>query len=133
MSDTNTSVVSFAPTLIVDANAVAAATLARQLSLCGYSADVAITCVAAKAAAHARHYRSLVFAADLSLGTDLMCLASLRNKLPRIWIVVISASARWDARNATLRHCADAVLTRPVSIEDLSFRLQAFSHRSRPP
>jgi two-component system, OmpR family, response regulator len=133
VSDTNTSVVTYSPTLVVDANATAAANLARQLSNRGFAADVAITCLAAKAAAHARHYRALVFAADLSLGTDLMCLASLRNKLPRTWIIVISANEPHDAQCAILRHCADAVLSRPLSIEDLVFRLEAFSHRSRPP
>jgi DNA-binding response OmpR family regulator len=133
VSDINTTVAGYSPTLVVDANAPAAANLARRLTNRGFPADVAITCLAAKAAAHTRHYRSLVYTADLSCGTDLMCLASLRNKLPRTWIIVIGTNSPQDAQNATLRHCADALLGTPLSIEDLIFRLAAFSHRSRPP
>jgi DNA-binding response OmpR family regulator len=132
VSDIDAPVMRYSPILIVNADAAAAADLVRQLAMRGCSADVAITCTAAKAAAHGKHYRSLVLVADPSRAADLACLSSLRSRLPAIWIIVIGMNAAQDAQNATLRHCADAMLTRPFSLDDLIFRLSAFSHRPRP-
>jgi DNA-binding response OmpR family regulator len=133
MSDIDERIVKYSPILVVDAEAAEAADLSRQLNMSGWSADVAISCRAAKAAAQARHYRSLVLVADPNQPSDLACLASLRSRLPSTWIIVIGVNAAEDGQNATLRHCADALLTKPFSMDDLIFRLSAFSHRPRPP
>jgi DNA-binding response OmpR family regulator len=133
MSDIDARVVTYSPILVVDADAAGAADLSRKLNSLGWSADIAISCTAAKAAAHARHYRSLVLVADPDRASDLGCLASLRSRLPSTWIIVIVVNSEQDGQNATLRHCADALLTKPFSMDDLVFRLSAFSHRPRPP
>lgn len=132
MSDTRPSVVRLSPILVVNADVDAAADLARQLQIRGCPADVAISCTAAKAATHAKHYGSLILVADLSRASDLACLASLRSRLPATWIIVIGAGVAEDWQNATVRHCADALLMQPFSLDDLMLRLAAFAHRPRP-
>jgi DNA-binding response OmpR family regulator len=133
MSDIKASVARYSPVLVLDADAAAAADLVRQLGERGCPADVAISYAAARAAAHSRHYRSMVFVADLNRGIDLACLDGLRRTLPSTWIIVIGADAALDPKNAIVRRCADALLVRPVSMDDLMFRVSAFSHRPRPP
>lgn len=133
MSEIDPPIVSYSPVLVVDADVTAAAELVRQLQMRGCCADVAISCTAAKAATHAKHYRSLILVADTRRAADLVCLASLRSRLPATWIIVIGVDAEQDAQNSTVRHCADALLARPFSLDELIFRLAAFSHRPRPP
>jgi DNA-binding response OmpR family regulator len=132
VSDIEPPVVRYSPVLVVDTDVTTAAHLVQQLQIRGCSADVAISCTAARAAAHAKHYRSLILIADMSRAADLACLATLRSRLPATWIIVIGKDAEQDAQNSTVRHCADALLTRPFSLDDLTFRLAAFSHRPRP-
>jgi DNA-binding response OmpR family regulator len=123
----------YSPTLIVDANDLAAAALARELRNRGLPADTAAHCAGAQAAARAKYFGTLVFVADLSSNADTACLKVLRRKLPRTWIVVISSRVPNAAEAAALRHSVDALLSAPFSMEDLIFRLSAFSLRPRPP
>ena len=133
VSYTNTPVLNYLPTLVVDANGPAATQLAEQLSRSGFSADTAITCSGAQAAARARHYGSLVFIADVNQPADLACVAALRKRSPRTWIIVISSTAPSEAQKRVLRNDADAFLIAPFAMKDLTSRLMAFSLRSRPP
>jgi DNA-binding response OmpR family regulator len=133
VSYTNTPVLNYLPTLVVDANGPAATQLAVQLSHSGFSADIAITCSAALAAARARHYGSLVFIADVNEAADLACVGALRKRSPRTWIIVISSTAPSEAQKRVLRYDADALLIAPFAMKDLTSRLLAFSLRSRPP
>jgi DNA-binding response OmpR family regulator len=125
--------VRYSPVLVVDADVAAASDLVRQLQMRGCCADVAISCTAAKAAAHAKHYRSLILVVETGRAADLACLASLRSRLPSTWIIVIGSDAEQDSQSSTIRHCADALLARPFSLDELIFRLTAFAHRPRPP
>jgi DNA-binding response OmpR family regulator len=124
---------SYMPILVVDANAQAAQQLAAQLRHSGFQTDVAISCVAAQAAARARHYGSFVVVLDPSQAVDLDCIAKLRRKAPRVWLIAISAMAPPLARKTLFRSGADALLVAPFSMADLISRISAFSHRSRPP
>lgn len=133
MSDIDATVMRYSPVLVVDEDVAAAAELVRQLQARGCPADVAISCAAARAAAHARHYRSVILVVDPARASDLACLASLRSKLSSTWIIVICTDAASGTESSTIRHCADALLTRPFSLDELMFRLAAFSHRPRPP
>jgi two-component system, OmpR family, response regulator len=133
MSNLRTPDSAYSPTLIVDADAAAAAALARELGDRGLPADTAAHCAAAQAAARARYYGSVVFVADLNSAADVACLKTLRRRLPQTWIVLISPRAPNAARAAALRHSVDALLVAPFSLADLIFRLSAFSVRPRPP
>jgi len=133
VNDIDPELVRYSPVLVVDADVAAATDLVRRLQSRGFAADVAISATAAKAAAHAKHYRSLILALDPESASDLACLASLRSKLPSTWIIVIGADAHQDSLSPTLRHCADALLARHFSLDELIFRLAAFAHRPRPP
>ena len=133
MSYISTPVMNYLPTLLVDANGPAATQLADQLRHSGFSVDIAITCPAAHAAARARHYGSLVFVADLNQPMDPECLAGLRKRSPRTWIIVISSTVTSEGQERALRYEADGLLIAPFSTQELISRLLAFSQRSRPP
>ena len=77
-------------------------------------------------------YGTLVVIADLSRADDLHCLSTLRRQSSRVWIITISVRPHPDREHVIFQHGADSLLTIPFSIEELSFRLWAFSHRSRP-
>jgi DNA-binding response OmpR family regulator len=123
----------YLPTLVVDSNGTAANQLAEQLSHSGFHADVATGCTAAQVLARARHYGALVVVADLSLGADLECLHSLRRRSPSAWLIVICSRPHPDAQQAILQVEADSLLIAPFAVEELAFRLAAFSQRSRSP
>jgi DNA-binding response OmpR family regulator len=133
MSYTDTPALSYLPTLVVDSNSAAATELADQLRHYGFSTDIAITCRAAHAAARSRYYGSLVFVGDLGQPADMECLAGLRQRLPRTWIVVISSTAASGAQEWALPDGADALLIAPFSTQDLATQLFAFSLRLRSP
>jgi DNA-binding response OmpR family regulator len=132
MSYTNTPALSYLPTLVVDSNSAAATQLADQLRHYGFYTDIAIPSRAAHAAAR-RYYGSLIFVAGLAQRADVECLAGLRQRLPRTWIVVISSTAASEAQEQALRDSADALLTAPFSTQDLASQLFAFSLRLRSP
>ena len=133
MSYSITPVVNYVSTLIIDANGAAAEELADQLKQCGFAADSATSCPAALRALRARYYGSMVFVGDLSRSQDLKCIAALRRKVPRTWMIMISATTPHDTRDLFLRYGFDALLATPFSMQDLEGRLLAFSMRSRPP
>jgi DNA-binding response OmpR family regulator len=133
VSYSNASVVNYVPTLIVDTNGATAAQLARRLKRDGFGADSAASCPAALAALRARLYGSIVFVGDVSHPPDLRCIAELRLRVPRTWIIVISSIAPRDGPELFLRYGVDALHVTPFSIQDLESRLFAFSLRSRPP
>jgi DNA-binding response OmpR family regulator len=116
----------------VYADGSAAEELANELKLRGLSADIAISCTAAMTSLRACYYGSMVFVGDPSRLADLRCIAELRRKKPRTWIIMISSSPPCDTRELFSRYGIDAVLVRPWSTNDLVFRLLAFSRRSRP-
>lgn len=133
MSYSNTPVVNCLPTLVIDADGPAAEELAHQLKHRGFTTDIAITCTAAIAAMRACYYGSMAFVGDLSHPAALHCIAELRTRKPRTWIIMISSTAPSDMRELYLRYGVDAVLLTPFSTNDLLSRLLAFSHHSRPP
>jgi len=133
MSAIHTPSASYLPILVVDANGPAAQQLADQLRHSGFQTDVASSYSAAQTAVHTRHYGSLVVVADLSQPADLDCLAALRKKAPRVWIIAISSTAHAPAQQVLLDGGADSLLVAPFSVEDLTARLSAFARRSRPP
>jgi DNA-binding response OmpR family regulator len=123
---------SILPTLVVDADGAAASQLAQRLRHRAFEADFATSCRAAHVAMRTRHYDTLIVVADLALHSDLHCIASLRRRSPRTWIVVISLRCDADARTLVFQHGADALLSAPVVMDELILRLAAFGHRSRP-
>lgn len=132
MHTLDTAVLSYLPTLVVDANIKHAQRLADRLSQEGFPADFAIDCAAAEAATRTRRYGSIVLVSTLDEHGTLDCVGSLRQRSPGTWIIVINDIAAPDAQQRVLRHGADALLNSPYSIEDLLARLLAFSIRSRP-
>jgi two-component system response regulator QseB len=123
----------FLPTLIIDAHGAAAEQLAEQLTHSGFTTDAADTCVEALAAVRARHYGAMIFLGDLSDAEDVQCIARLRNRAPRTWIIMISSIGLHDTRELHLRYGVDAQIVTPFSMGDLVSRLVAFSRHSRPP
>lgn len=132
MSTTDASFASYLPILVVDTNGSAAQQLAEQLRHSGFQTDVATSYSAAQTAIRARHYGSLVVVADPRVAADLDCLAALRKKVPRTWIVAISSTAHPQVEQVFFRRGIDSILVAPFSVQDLTSRLLAFSHRSRP-
>lgn len=128
----DTPVLSYLPTLVLDRNGPAAQLLADQLQHHGFTADVATNYSAAHAAFHARHYGSVVAVADLSVLTDLQCISDLRKRSRRTWIIVISSDTPPDGKELILQHGADALLRCPFSMRELISRLLTCSLRSRP-
>ena len=133
MSYSITPLVNYVSTLVIDVNAASAEQLANQLRHSGFAADSATSCPAALSALRARYYGSMVFVGDLSDPRDLKCIAELRNRVPRTWLIMISATTLHDTRELFLRYGVDALLVTPFSVQDLASRLLAFSMRSRPP
>ena len=133
MSYPDASSASFLPTLIIDPHGAAAQQLAEQLTHTGFAAHSADTCVQALAAMRVHPYRSMIFLGDLSDLEDVRCIAELRKRAPRTWIILISSTALHDARELHLRYGVDAQIVTPFSMEDLVSRLMAFSRHSRPP
>jgi DNA-binding response OmpR family regulator len=133
VSNPDASSVNFLPTLIIDPHGAAAQQLAEQLAHSGFTANSADTCVQALAAMRAHHYRSIIFIGKLGDPEDARCLAELRKRAPRTWIIMISSIALRDARELYLRQGIDAQIVTPFSMEDLVSRLMAFSRHPRPP
>lgn len=105
--------VRFLPTLIVDAHGAAAQQLAQQLTHSGFTADSVVTCTEALAAVLAHHYRSMIFLGDLRDPQDARCVAELRKRAPRTWIIMISSTELHDAQELYLRYRVDAQLVTP--------------------
>jgi DNA-binding response OmpR family regulator len=133
VSYSNTPVVNYAPTLVIDTNGAAAEKLVNRLRRSGFTADTAVSCPAAIAAVRARSYASMIFVGDAGHLPDLQCIAQLRRRAHSTWIIMISSTAPHDMRELYLHFGVDALLVAPFSMEDLEFRLWAFSLRSRPP
>lgn len=123
---------SYLPVLIFDTNGAAAQQLAEQLRYSGFQTEIATSYPAAQTAIRATHYGSLVVMADLTMTADLDCLAALRKKAPRTWIIAISSTAPPQAERVIFRRGIDSLLVAPFSVQELTSRLLAFSHRSRP-
>ena len=123
---------SYSPTLVVDSNSAAANQLAEQLNHSGFHADVASNWPAAQAAARARHYDAVVMVADLNQTLDLECLKHLRKCAPSTWIIVVSSRPHSNPHQVVLQYGADSLLMAQFSVEELTYRLSAFSLRSRP-
>jgi DNA-binding response OmpR family regulator len=123
---------SFSRTLIIDAHGAAAEQLAEQLTHSGFATDTADTCAEALAAVRAQHYGAMISLGDLSDPEDVQCIARLRKRAPRTWIIMISSSELRDTRE--LRSFGvDAQIVTPFSMGDLISRLVAFSRHSRAP
>lgn len=121
------------PTLVVDFNGDSAKQLAEQLSHFGFQADVAGSSQTAHASARAKRYHSVVMVADLTSEIDLECLIGLRKRARSAWIIVVSVRPSTHPEQIIRRCGADSLLIAPFSVEELTFRLSAFSRRSRPP
>jgi DNA-binding response OmpR family regulator len=124
---------SYSPTLVVDFNDDAAKQLAEQLSHFGFQADAAGSSQTAHASARAKHYDCVVMVADLTQAVDLECLIGLRKRARKAWIIVVSSIPCAQAEQVMRRCGADSLLTAPFTVEELTYRLSAFSLRSRPP
>ena len=124
---------SYSPTLVVDFNSDAAKQLAGQLSHFGFRTDVVSSSQTAHAIARAKRYDSVVMVANLVQDLDLQCLIGLRKWARGAWIIVVSSTPCVHAETITRRCGADSLLIAPFTVEELTYRLSAFSHRSRPP
>jgi CheY-like chemotaxis protein len=125
VSYSNTPGGNFAPTLVIDAHGAAAQQLAEQLTHGGFAADSADTCAEALAAVGAQHYCSMIFLGDLGDPEDVQCIAELRQRAQRTWIVMISSTELRDRRVLYLRYGVDAQIVTPFSMQDLVSRLMA--------
>lgn len=119
-------------TLVVDSDGAAASQLAEQLNHSGFHAEMAISAQAALAAARSRRYDAIVVAADLEQPTELEHLKGLRKCAPSTWIIVVSSGPHASPHQVILRCGADSLMVAPFSVEELTYRLSAFSLRSRP-
>ncbi len=133
VSHPDASGVNFLPTLVIDPHGAAAQQLAEQLTHSGFTGHSADTCAQALAAMRVRHYRSIIFLGDVSDLEDVRCMAELRKRAPRTWIIMISSAGVRDARDLYMQYGLDAQIVTPFSMEDLLSRLMAFSRHSRPP
>ena len=133
MSDVDAHGANFLPTLIIDVHGTAAGPLAEQLTHSGFAADSADACPEALAAVRAQHYRSMLFLGDVSDPEDVRCLAELRKRAPRTWIILISSTELLEAEELYMRYGVDAQMIAPFSMWDLVSRLMAFARHSRPP
>jgi two-component system response regulator QseB len=133
MTTSHETLSTYSPTLVVDFNRDAATQLAEQLSHFGFPVDIAGSSQNALASACSKRYHSVVMVADLTQETDLECLTGLRKRAGSAWIIVVSARPCTHAEQIIRRRGADSLLIAPFTLEELTFRLSAFSHRSRPP
>jgi DNA-binding response OmpR family regulator len=122
----------FGPALVIDIHGAGGRRLAQRLTHRGFGADSADTCPEALAAVGIQHYWSMIFLGDLNDSKDVQCIAELRRRARRTWILMISSTELPDRRALYLRHGVDAQIVSPFSIEDLVSRLMAFSLHSRP-
>ncbi len=123
---------SYSLTLVVDFDGDAAKQLAEHLSHFGFRADAVGSSQTAHATTHAKRYDSIVMVADLTQALDLECLIGLRKRARNAWIIVISSTPCAHPEQITRRCGADSLLIAPFTVEELTYRLSAFSHRSRP-
>jgi DNA-binding response OmpR family regulator len=120
-------------TLVIDVDGAAAKQLADQLNLSGFAADTAASRSAALAALHAKYYGTMVFVGEVGDPEHLQCIAELRKRASRTWMIMISSTEPHDPRDLFLRYGVDALIVTPFSMTYLLSRLMAFSLRSRPP
>jgi DNA-binding response OmpR family regulator len=104
VSYSNTTGGSFAPTLVVDNHGASAQQLAEQLTHGGFKADSADTFPRALAALTAQHCRSMIFLGELSDPEDVQCIAELRRRARRTWMLMISSTELRDGRALYLGH-----------------------------
>jgi DNA-binding response OmpR family regulator len=121
------------PTLVIDVDGAVAKQLADQLNDSGLAADTAVSRSAALGALRAKHYGAMVFVGDVGDPEHLQCIAELRKRALRTWLLMISSTEPHYPRDLFLRYGIDALIVIPFSMKDLLFRLMAFSLRSRPP
>jgi DNA-binding response OmpR family regulator len=119
-------------TLLVDARNERGGQLVEQLNHAGFKTDFAVSWSAAHAALGANYYHSCIVVADLDQSADLEQLDELRRAALRVWIIVLSELPPENALVLAHRQGADAVLSAPYSVQDLTSRLAAFSVRARP-
>ena len=119
-------------TLLVDVDSTRGGELVDQLNRAGFNTDLAVDWSFAHVALKDSPYNSCVVAADLSQATHLVRLAALRRAALRVWIVVLSDLPKEQARVLAHREGADAVLSTPFTLHDLTCRLSAFALRARP-
>ena len=119
-------------TLLVDALVVHGKQLAEQLNRAGFRTDLAVSWRAATAALAQNYYHSCIVVADLDRAADLEHLDTLRRAALRVWIIVLSDLQPESALILAHRQGIDAVLATPFSVQDLTWKLAAFSLRARP-
>jgi DNA-binding response OmpR family regulator len=109
-----------------------AADLALQLELNGFPTHIEGSTDAAHAAIQHAHFATLIVIANLHDALGLDWLDDLRRAAPRSWMIVASALCDRKTHSLVYRHGGDACITVPVSIDDLTRRLNAFQLRARP-
>jgi len=119
-------------TLLIDANNEQGGQLVEQLNHAGFKTDFAVSWGAAHAALGANCYHSCIVVADFDRSADLERLDELRRAALRVWIIILSDLQPENARVLAHQQGADAVLSAPFSMQDLTSRLAAFSLRARP-
>jgi len=119
-------------TLLLDADIEHGGWLVEQLNVAGFKTDFAVSWGAAHAALRANYYHSCIVVAELDKLTDCGRLDELRRAAPRVWMMVLSDHASGRAQSLIRHHGLDALLSEPVSMQDLTSRLIAFSLRARP-
>jgi DNA-binding response OmpR family regulator len=123
---------SYPRTLVVDASTAQGGQLADQLNRTGFSSEFVVSWHAARAALRRQYFQSCVVVADLGQVEDLKQLSSLRRTSMGVWIIALCDVEIERATLLARRQGVDAVVCAPFSMLDLTSRLAAFSHRSRP-
>ena len=101
------------PTLIIDVNGAVAKQLADHLNHSGIAADTAVSRSAALAALRAKHYGAMVFVGDVGDPEHLQCIAELRKRALRTWLIMISSTEPHYPRDLFLRYGIDALIVIP--------------------
>ncbi len=108
------------------------AQLAVQLTRAGFNTDLVVRWRDAHASLAANCYHVFVVRVSVDQSGDLNHVDGIRRASQRMWIVLLSDLQDEDSMLLARRRGADAVLSMPFSIHDLTSRLAAFSLRARP-
>jgi DNA-binding response OmpR family regulator len=120
------------PVLLLEPNSQNAVQLARGLEAAGFQIRVEGSAQAALQAQRESFFFALIVVADLADTDCLAVLDALRRKAPRSWMLVAATDCDSHTCDLIRRHGGDACLALPVSLDDLTNRLDAFQLRARP-
>jgi DNA-binding response OmpR family regulator len=122
----------YEPVLLLDPEMDRATSLVTQLESIGFPTRTESSGAAALAAIKGGYFATLIVAADLDDTACLDWLDDLRRASARFWMIVVTPRRDTTTCKLIYRHGGDACMTAPVSIDDLTGRLEAFQLRARP-